>query len=213
MTAPDANPGALRLIGTDALPEYPFGRDNALPGNYFLKFEVTRWLSSGMYLHADPEVGYHHLNLIFKSQLARPIGTIPADAEGQVALLDGKVTAQKWRTLCRMDPSPLWNWQPYLCDGREVRLGHPVVIEMIGTQLLRREAAVVQRQGDAVRKRCDRLRAALAERGVHQAVLRDQTLIERMEAWLSETVPGRRGPEAYDRVLRVAAAEGWFQNK
>jgi hypothetical protein len=201
-----------QLVAVDETPDYPFGSDNALPGNYFLKFEVARWLTSDMYLHADPEVGYFHLNLIFKSQLARPIGTIPADFDGQVAVLDGKVTAQRWRALLRLDPSPLRHWRPYRVEGGGIRLGHPVVIQMIEAQLSRREAAAERAVGDALRKQRERLRAALAERGVHAAVLRDQTLIERMDGWLTENCPGRRTVDVYDRVLVVAAQQRWFAN-
>lgn len=202
----------LRPVPVDDLPDYPFGNENALPGNYFLKWEVARWLTSDMYLHADPEVGYAYLNLIFKSQLARPIGTIPADFDGQVAFLDGKFSAQRWRALLRLDPSPLRHWRRYRCDGGEIRLGHAVVIQMIEAQMTRREAAAERAVGDALRKQRDRLRAALAERGVHAAVLRDQTLIERMDGWLTENVRGRRTVDVYDHVLQVAATEKWFRN-
>lgn len=206
-----AIPVHLRPVDADAIPDYPFGGDDVLPGNYFLKWQVGRWLTSDMYLHADPEVGYAYLNLIFKSQMSRPIGTIPVDADGQIAFLDGKYTAQKWRSLLRSDPSPLHNWRPYRCEGGKLRLGHPVVIDMIHDQLSRRDQNQVRREGDALRKQLARLRQALAERGVAHAVLFDQTLIERMDGWLTEHVQGRRDPKAYDRALVAARQEGWFR--
>jgi hypothetical protein len=202
------NASALQLVDVSELPSYPFSGEDILPGNYFLKWEVSRWLTSDMYLHADPEVGYAYLNLIFKSQLSRPIGTIPADPEGQIAFLEGKYDARKWRALLRCDPSPLANWRPYRCDGGKVRLGHPVVIDMIMDQLSRREHAEHRRGDEKLRKRIDRLRSALAERGVSQSIIRNQTLMERMEAWLEENVPGRRDPKAYDRALNAARQEG-----
>lgn len=203
---------ALHLVtGAADLPEYPFGPDNALPGNYFLKWEVGRWLTSDMYLHAEPEVGYAYLNLIFKAQLSRPIGTIPMDPAGQAALLGYDI--KRWRSLLRSEPSPLQHWSPYRCEGGVIRLGHHVVIDMISDQLSRRDASALRRQDDAVRKRVDRLRAALAERGVHAGVLRDDTLMQRMEAWMTENLRGRRDFRAYDRVLSQAASEGWFHLK
>ena len=200
----------MGLISVTDLPEYPFGSDNLLPGNYFLKWETTTWFQSRMWLHGDPEVSFAYLNLIFKSQHARPIGTIPADVEGQVALLEHKFTAQKWRAMCRADPGPLHKWRPYRCEGGEIRLGHPVVIDMISSQLTRRDKAENARMGDAVRQRIGRVRKAMTERGVDARVLSDDTLIERMDAWLNENVHGRRDFLAYDRVLQFAASEGWF---
>lgn len=204
-------PELVIAADASALPDYPFGREHVLPGQYFLKWETGRWLTSDMYLRADPEVGYAYLNLIFTSQAARPIGTIPADAAGQAALL--RYDLARWQKLCRSDPSPLRHWRPYLCDGGEVRLGHPVVIDMIGDQLARRDAAVARREGEAVRKRIDRLRQALRERGVHHAVLADSTLMERMDGWLCDHVRGRRDVRAYDRVMVVAGQEGWFATR
>lgn len=203
----------LTLVEAAAIPDYPFGRpeDAALAGNSFLRFEHARWLTSDMFLHADPEVGYAHLTLIFKSQLCRPIGTIPADFEGQVAFLEGRYDTRKWRALLRCDPSPLRHWVPYRCDGGSVRLGHRVVIEMIEKQLFRREKSELAREADAVRKRLDRLRERLAGLGLSTAVLRDDVLIERMDAWLTANVR-RRDADAHARVLRVAADERWFRN-
>lgn len=198
----------LQLIEPEVTPDYPFGGDNLLPGAHFVKWEFGRWLTSDMWLHAEPEVGYAYLALIFKSQLSRPVGTIPADAEGQVALLENKWSLPRWRALLRCDPSPLHGWRRYRCDGGGIRLGHQVVIDMIHDQLARRDQTAVRREGEAHRKRIDRIRAAFAERGISQAVLRDQTLMERIDGWITENCRGRRDFRAYDRALMAAVNDG-----
>lgn len=207
--------GAPLSLVQDAgeLPDYPFGRDDALPGNYFLKWQTAAWFQSDMWLRAEPEVGYAYLNLIFKSQASRPIGTIPADPEGQIALLENRYTPQKWRALCRLEPGPLHRWRRYLCEGGEIRLGHEVVIDSIRDQMTRREQSALSRERDATRQRVTRLREKLAERGVHEAVLADATLMERMDDWLAQNWRGNRNFRAYDRVMLVAAQEGWFNRK
>lgn len=198
----------LVLVETSDLPDYPFGRDDTLHGQWFVKFETGRWFQSDFYLQASLEAQALYLNLIFKSYQSRPVGTIPADPVAQARLLG--IELELWRRICRQDPSPLHNWRPFRCDGGEVRLGHAVVIDSIHDQFTRREAASVKRSTDADRQRRARLRKELAALGVDARMLGNAALIEQMDAWLMEHVRGNRGAEAYARVLKVAAAEGWF---
>lgn len=205
MSIVDARP-ALVADAAD-LEEYPIGREVRLQGQYFLKFETSRYLHSTMALTGSPEVRCCYLELIFHSQHQTPIGTLPADPLVQARLL--RVDPAHWTSLCRMQPSPLHHWRPCMSEG-EVRLMHPVVLDTVIDQLQRREAAELRRGDDAVRKRIARLRERMQAAGFDKAVIGDDVLVERMDHWLAENVRGQRRQDAYDRVFRVAAAEGWF---
>lgn len=197
--------------GEDGLPEYPLGRDVRLPGQYFLKFETMRWLNSEMYLTGDPEVRSHYLDLIFISQHQIPIGTLPVAPALQARLC--RVDLAHWQALVKREPSPLHHWTLCLCDGGEVRLMHPVVLETLEDQLRRREKAEVARGEDAVRKRLARLRANMAEVGFDKSVIADGVLVERLDAWLGANHRGQRRQDAYDRAYTFAKREGWFAGK
>lgn len=190
------------------LPEYPLGRDARLPGNWFMKWDTARWLNSAMFLSCDRDVGFVFLNLIFVAQHQTPIGTLPVAPSLLAAL--ARCSVQEWERFMRRDPTPLHGWSRCRCDGGEVRLWHPVVLQGIEDQLARREARDLERAAGAVSKRLARLRERMGAAGMPPRAIRDDVLVERMDAWLVEHHRGRRHQDAYDRVFAVAAREGWF---
>ena len=197
----------LRAVTEEDLPEYPVGRDVRLSGQYFLKFETFRYLNSTMALTGTPEVRCHYLELIFQSQHQVPIGTLPADPLVQARL--ARVDPAHWKELCKMEPSPLHHWTPCLSEG-EVRLMHRVVLDTVQDQLARREVSELKRGDDAVRKRIMRLRERMTAAGYDRAVVADDVLVERMDAWLAKHVRGQRRQDAYDKVFQVAVRERWI---
>ncbi len=198
----------LGPVDLDMLPEYPLDRTARLLGSYFLKFETQRWLNSEMCLSCDREIGFIYLNLIFIAQHQVPIGTLPAQEELLAQL--ARCSLAEWRRFLRRDPNPLHRWQHCRCDGGEVRLMHPVVLEMVEDQLCRRAAREMSNASAAARQRLKRLRERMLAVGMPKQAADDDVLVERMDAWLAEHHRGRRDQAAYDRVFEVAARERWF---
>ncbi len=108
-----------------------------------------------------------------------------------------------------MDFGPLRHWQKCMCDG-EIRLFHPVVLEVALDALGRREAREASNAEKAITMRLVRMREQLAKLGVNKGVLADDVLIERMDQWLADHHKGQRRIPAYQRVIEHAASQGWF---
>ncbi|PYE80829.1 hypothetical protein [Pseudoroseicyclus aestuarii] len=197
----------LRPVDTESLPEYPVGREVRLNGQYFLKFETMRYLTSSMGLRGTAEVRCYYLELIFHSQHQVPIGTLPADRLEQARML--RVDPAHWEELCRLEVSPLHRWTPCTSDG-ELRLMHRVVLDTVQDQIERREVAEVKRTDEAVRGRIRRLRERMVAAGFAKAEVADNVLVERMEQWLCDTVKGKRFQHHYDAVFAHAATMRWI---
>ncbi|MBU2360409.1 MAG: hypothetical protein KKB02_16020 [Alphaproteobacteria bacterium] len=197
----------LHAVADAGLPDYPIGREVRMAGHFFTMWDHVRWLNSTMYRKATPESQCHFMNLCFMAQTQRPVGTLPAD-DGELAHML-RLHPDRWMELRRMEFGPLRHWERCLCDD-EVRLFHPVVLEVALDALGRRQAREASNAEKAVTMRLVRMREQLAKLGVHKSVLADDVLIERMDQWLVDHHKGQRRTPAYQRVMEHAAAQGWF---
>lgn len=197
----------LSLVEPGDLPEYPIQSDVRL-NNWFFRWEARRWLNSEMYLTADPEVGYHYLNLIFIAQDQAPIGTLPDDRRLIARLL--RLPLEVFEGLCRRDPSPLQHWERCVTDRGEVRLMHGFVRDTLLEQISERERREAAISADAERKRLGRLAQAMRAEGFDKAVIGDEVLLRRLDGWLNENVKGNRTREAYERAFLHGARAKWF---
>ncbi|MEJ6397029.1 hypothetical protein [Yoonia sp. 208BN28-4] len=195
------------LVDAAAVLDYPIARDQRLPSHYFTTFWHHRWLNSTLHLTADMAVQGAALNLFFIAQSQTPIGTLPDDDLILSRLLRIDITT--WQDLRDRRIGPLHNWHPVNCDG-EIRLGHPVVLEVVQDALHRREHNAVSKESKAVYARQQRLKDALSALGLGKDVLADQVLIERMEQWLTDNRPGRRTIQSYEAVVVHAQQQRWF---
>jgi hypothetical protein len=189
------------------LPVYPIGRDVRLQSHYFTMIQHHRWLNSEMHLTADMAVQGAALNLFFVAQSQSPLGTLPNDDVVLSRLL--RIDLTTWRGLRDRPMGALHRWHPCLC-GDEVRLMHPVVLEVLQDAIARRDVREASNEEKAVDARLRRLRAALAELGCSKTVIADEVLIGRLDAWLVENVRGQRRASAYEAALAHAAAMGWL---
>ncbi|MEO0914779.1 MAG: hypothetical protein AAFY59_17655 [Pseudomonadota bacterium] len=195
------------MTSIEDLPIYPFSADERLQAHYFVAFQHNRWLNSELFLTAAPEIGWYAINFYFHAQNQTPIGTLPED-ETQLARLC-RIPLEDWRQLMQFTPNPLHGWVRCLCGDR-TRLMHPVVTEVVREALERREAREVSATNKAVYQRLKRLREAMRGAGFDAAVIADQVLVERLDAWLLEACSGRRTQEIYDRAFAHAAREKWY---
>ena len=203
MTAPHLSP-----VPDDGLFLYPIAKADRLDGHSFVKWHHQRWLASDMCLMATFEVKGMCRDLFDLAQNQSPPGTLPQDKVLIARML--RCDPHAFEALCRQPFGPLRGWMPCLTDDGEVRLYHAVVLEQVQDAIDRREARVLANNQKAVKARQARLVTELRGMGCNEALLRDAVLIERMEAWLTDHWRARRGPAAYEQVLRVAGREGWF---
>jgi hypothetical protein len=191
-----------------SLPDYPISADLRL-NNWFMQLDIDRWLGSRMRLLAALPVRAVYMDLLVESMRQMPVGTLPVDRRMLARL--AQLPTDDFEVLCRQDPSPLHRWEPCRTDRGEVRLAHPVVTDMLLSQMAGREARAMRASADAERKRLDRLRKAMLEYGMHEAATKDNILVQRLDAWLSERFPhGRRGLSQYEAAFIFAGQKGWY---
>lgn len=178
-----------------------------MAGHFFTMWDHVRWLNSTMYRKATPESQCHFMNLCFMAQTQRPVGTLPADDSELAHML--RLPTERWTELRRMEFGPLRHWERCMCDG-EVRLFHPVVLEVALDALGRREAREASNAEKAITMRIVRLREALGKLKMPKDALADDVLIERMDQWLLDHHKGQRRMPAYERVIIHAASQKWF---
>lgn len=187
---------------------YPIPRHERLDGNSFVKWQHLRWLASDMHLMASFEVKGMARDLFDLAQTQSPPGTLPIDRAQVARLL--RVDAVHFDGLCRQPYGPLRGWSPCVTDDGEGRLFHPVVLEQVRDAFDRREAKALANNAKAIAARRERMVAALRAMGCAEAMLADDVLIDRMDAWLAQNWKRRREAPAYQKVLDHAAREGWF---
>lgn len=207
MTAEPATPRGARLVEAAALPQYPIGRDERLDGQSFVKWNTSRWLASKTFKLMSWENQGMARALFDMCQSETPVGTLPDDDDELAFML--RVDVRRLRDLRATDFGPLRNWYRCLC-GNEVRLAHPVVIEVVRDALDRRALAQLSKEEKAVAVRMDRLRKAMDAQGLSREVIADETLMQRMDEWLQTNHKGNRTRAAYRSVILHAVQSRWF---
>ncbi len=197
----------IRPVPAD-LPVYPIGAQDRLDGNSFVKWNSARWMASRTAKLMSWDQQGMHRYLFDACQMETPVGTLPDDDRELAAML--RTDAARIREIRGMEFGALRNWRPCLCDG-QVRLMHPVVLEQVQDALDRRAMAKLSEDARAQAVRLDRLRKALSEQGLSKAVLADDVLVERMDAWLRDAHRGRRTAAVYRSALLHAVQHRWFE--
>lgn len=194
----------------DGLEVYPVGRDERLDGHSFLKWSHHRWMASRTFKLASWEAQGMAFALFNLCQIESPPGTLPDDNDELAVML--RVTARRVAELRQQDFGPFRGWRRCLC-GVEVRLMHPVVLDQVRDAMDRRDTRELSKEAKAEYARLKRLREALAGMKLDPAVIADDVLIRRMDAWLCQHRKGRRDGAAYEAVVMQAAREGWFARR
>lgn len=195
----------LQVVEAGELPEYPLPREFRMPTHYYIAWWHNRWLNSTLHLTGTYEVQGVALALFCIAQNQSPIGTLPDDETLLARLLRMDLT--RWRDLSRMEMPPLHGW--YRCRaGGEVRLAHPVVLEVIEEARERREVRELSKEERAQQRRVQRLRQQLVDYGLDDRLAQDVLLREEMNEWLEAHCKGRRGPMWIARALQWAQRSG-----
>lgn len=200
-----------RLVDvTGGLEQYPIGREDRLDAHSFIKWWHHRWKSSRTFKLASWEAQGMARALFDMSWDESPVGTLPDDDAELAVML--RTDARRVAELRRVEFGPFRGWRRCL-SGDEVRLMHPVILEQVRDALARRDLREVSGEDAAGRKRLERLRAALAERGFGNAELADAVLLQRMEDWLAQNWKRNRTKDAYDQVVATARKLGWVSRR
>ncbi|MGO4854905.1 hypothetical protein [Phaeovulum sp. W22_SRMD_FR3] len=197
-----------QLIDTGDLPLYPIDASARLTAHYFTMWRHDQFLASDLHLLASYEVQGVARALFDYAQKQTPIGTLPDDDLRLSKLL--RIDLASWKDLRARSIGPLHQWQRCRC-GDEIRLMHPVVLEVAMAAIEKRDLREASNADKAVYQRQRRLREALTELGCSRDVIADEVLITRMDDWLLETCRSNRRTRAvYERALAHAGAQGWF---
>lgn len=197
--------GGLRMVDLGDLPDYPLPAAFRMPTHYFFPWWHNRWLNSTLHLAGSYEVQGVAVALYSIAQNQAPVGTLPCDDALIARLL--RMDSARWADLCRAAVSPLHGWFRCNCEG-EVRWAHPVVLEIVLAARDRREERELSKEERAAAKRVERLRAALAEMGLAEGLVKNRAFVEEVDFWLVEHCKGRRTAMWYGRVLDWAASSG-----
>jgi len=183
-------------------PEYPIGHKVRLDSHFFVEWQFNRVLNSRLRLLAEPEVRAIAYELMWVSQNQSPVGTLPTD-ERELAALAG-VDLQKWHNLCKLDISPLYNWREYRCDNKEVRYGHPVVVEMAEKAIGLKAKNAQDRELGRERKRLMALPDKVVRAGGHSEMAQNDAYISQLDQILLESFEGQNRTVAVVRQAMEA---------
>ncbi|KFI34263.1 hypothetical protein CG51_05325 [Haematobacter missouriensis] len=196
----DAPRTTFSVVDVDHLPEYPLSRDDRLTSHFFVTFYHRRWLNSRFRLSAPAMVRGLALDLFFIAQEQTPVGTLPDDDVQLSALL--LLDLREWQALRRAEWSPLYKWQPCLCDG-ERRLMHPVVTEAVLDAIGRRRKREEEGEIGRRRKRLDRLPEQVRRAGGSARLANDMNVLEWVDSWLQHYCQGTRTRDWVKRALEA----------
>jgi len=174
------------VVDVATLPEYPLAQDARLKSHWFIAWDFNRWLNSAFRLKAQPEVRAYAFDLFCIAQNQIPVGTLPDDDHQLSALLN--IDLAKWQDLRARTLGPLEHWVSCNCGG-EIRLMHPVVLEVALDAVAKKEANESKNAAARERKKMERLKESVAKVGTPR-MAQDAAAMLRIRGWLSENVEG-----------------------
>lgn len=205
------SPPHLRPIDPLDLPVYPIDPAERLDGHSFVKWNSARWLSSRTYKLMSWENQGMARALFDLCQTESPVGTLPDD-DAELAVMLRILDPRRVAEMRGQEFGPLRGWYRVLV-GNATRLAHKVVTEQVQDALERRAMARLSEEQRAIAMRLDRLRKAMLKEGLAKAVVADDVLIGRMDAWLQANHKTRRSVAVYRSAILHAAGEKWFSRK
>ncbi|SOH93356.1 hypothetical protein SAMN06273572_10232 [Monaibacterium marinum] len=190
----------LQAVQSEELFHYPIATRERLRNHFFLTFHHRRWLNSDFRNLADLDVRGVALDLFCAAQDQAPVGTLPTNDQLIARLVD--VSLETWRGLAARSIPPLTNWQRCVCDDGEVRLYHPVVLEIVLDALGRKEQDAEKRANDKARKRLKALPEQMMRAGLRKQATEDEAFVLRLDEHLLEHYDGeQRRPATVRRAL------------
>ncbi|WJS86716.1 hypothetical protein [Paracoccus sp. TOH] len=178
----NALPRQIGLVATDDLPEYPIPSSVRLDSHFFMMFNYRRWMNSDFRSLADHDVRAVALDLFCAAQEQSPVGTLPTDERLLANAVD--VPLDRWRQLSAREVPPLYKWQKCICDNGQVRLFHPVVLEVVKSALGLKEEYEDKLAADRERKRLGQLPNQIIRAGGSRQMSEDDAYVVRLDQYL-----------------------------
>ncbi|MTH76329.1 hypothetical protein [Paracoccus aestuariivivens] len=173
---------SVNPIPVDDLPEYPIASGLRLDSHFFMMFNYRRWMNSDFRSLADREVRGVAVDLFCAAQEQSPIGTLPTDERLLANAVD--VPLDVWRQLNNREITPLHNWRRCICDNGQIRLFHPVVLEVAQSALGMKGDHEEKLANDRERKRLGQLPAQIIRAGGSRQMSEDDAYIVRLDQYL-----------------------------
>lgn len=190
----------VQIAAVEDLFVYPIPAAERLDSHSFFAFHYRRWKNSRFRLLADLDVRAVFWELICASQDEGPVGTLPVE-DVLLAQLAG-VPLDVWLRLSQRPVGPLYGWRRCLCDTGEIKLYHPVVLEVAQAALKGRLGHIEKLEADRERKRLGELPARILRAGGSQRMADDAAYVLRLDQWLLDHLePGK------NRTPRLVRAE------
>lgn len=177
-----AFPRQVGLVVTNDLPDYPIPSSVRLDSHFFMMFNYRRWMNSDFRSLADHEVRAVALDLFCAAQEQSPVGTLPTDERLLANAVD--VPLDRWRQLSAREVPPLHNWRQCLCDNGQVRLYHPVVLEVAQAALGMKSDHEEKLASDRERKRLGQLPNQIIRAGGSRQMSEDDAYVVRLDQYL-----------------------------
>lgn len=177
-----AVPRQIGLVVTNDLPDYPIPSSVRLDSHFFMMFNYRRWMNSDFRSLADHEVRAVALDLFCAAQEQSPVGTLPTDERLLANAVD--VPLDRWRQLSAREVPPLHNWRQCLCDNGQVRLYHPVVLEVAQAALGMKNDHEEKLASDRERKRLGQLPNQIIRAGGSRQMSEDDAYVVRLDQYL-----------------------------
>lgn len=197
---------SLRPVESSEVFRYPVARDERLRNHFFLAFHHRRWLNSDFRNLADMDVRGVALDLFCIVQDQAPVGTLPTDPR-LLARLAG-ISLEQWQSLAKRDVPPLTNWEQCICEDGEIRLYHPVVLEVVLDALGRKAADAEKREADNARKRLKKLPDQMMRAGLSKSATENEAGVLRLDEHLLNHYPDlQRRPDVVRRAMEDLALQ------
>jgi len=190
----------LSAVPEGGLPLYPVATDERLTSHYFVALHFDRYLNSSFRANSTAIVRLYGMELWLLAQKQSPVGTLPESDRDLAFLLH--LDLAEWQDLRRLEWGPLYKWTHCITDQGEVRLMHPVVLEVVQDSIGRRDAHRMSQSERAQAARIKRMKDTLTKHQAHQ-IARSPVAMEWMAEWLSEH-PIKNWTEAW--VMKAANA-------
>lgn len=197
----------FEVVGSDELMEYPIPSAVRLDSHFFMMFNYRRWMNSDFRNLADREVRAVAIDLFCAAQEQSPVGTLPTDERLLASVVD--VSLDVWRQLAAREVSPLHNWHRCVCDDGQVRLYHPVVLEVAQAALGLRGDHEEKLAADRERKRLGKLPDQIIRAGGSRRMAEDDIYVARLDQYLLDHFGTRqRRPDVVRQAMEQMDMEG-----
>lgn len=203
----------LSVVGSDTdLPLYKIPSGLKLERHFFMQFRHRDWMKSEFRNLASREVRAVMLDLFCVAYDEDPAGTLPVNDELIAKLVD--VGLDDWRSLCTRKIGPLDGWKRCLTDLGEVRLYHPMMLEMVTEASTARRDHLEKKAADRERKRLEALPDQMRRAGASSRMAEDLDYVVRLDEYLFQKFPPpiQRRPQLVRQAMEAMALDDQVRN-